>query len=395
LDPRACRRGLCVALQKGVHMINKELVKQLAAVQSAQGIFLSASLSTSRLDDWRQTAPTFLNSEFHRLSRFRPYTKEEQRTLQDDLHRVLEVLQYEVNPPAQGLLVYADGSGGFFQSVELPLRLTNRLLIEPSPYIRPLVHALCVLAPFVVVRVSRDDSTIYLVDQWRLSREEDLTGPYLKSSDRATGDVPVKEYYAAARQETLVEQHFKEVSGALEKLLAETGVRQLVLCGQHDIVSNYRKFLGPLGSGCAWGEIAWDAVASVNQLLAAARAEVQAVRARETEALVARISEGLGPQGMGVSGFEDTMDALRRGQVQTLVVDRNARPPGWRCLQCDFVSITDVVVCPVCDGRVVPLDDVLGEAVRVAVLHNALVEVAEGVPALEAMGQIAGIMRFR
>ena len=382
-------------------MINNELLKQLAAAQSAQGIFLSASLSTSRLDDWRQTAPTFLNSEFNRITRFRPFTKEERRTLHDDLQKVLEVLQYEVNPPTQGLLVYADGGGGFFQSVELPLRLSNRLLVEPSPYIRPLVHALCVLAPFVVVRVSRDDSTIYLVDQWRLSREEDLTGPYLKSGDRATGDVPVKDrarvqqYYAAARQETLVEQHFKEVAGALEKLLAETGVRQLVLCGQHDIVSNFRKFLGPLGSGCARGEIAWDAVASVNQLLASARGEMQAVRAREMEALVARISEGLGPQGMGVSGFEDTMDALRRGQVQTLVVDRNVRSPGWRCLQCDFVSITDVVVCPLCDGHVVPLDDVLGEAVRVAILQNTFVEVAEEVPALESMGHIAGILRFR
>jgi len=384
-----------IALQKGVDMINKELVKQLAAAQSAQGIFLSASLSTSRLDDWRQTAPTFLNSEFNRITRLRPYTKEELRTLRDDLQKVLEVLQYEVNPPAQGLVVYADGGSGFFQSVELPLRLSNRLLIEPSPYIRPLVHALCVLAPFVVVRVSRDDSTIYLVDQWRLSREEDLTGPYLKSGDRATGDVPVKEYYAAARQESLVDQHFKEVAGALEKLLTETGVRHLVLCGQHDIVSNYRKFLGPLGSGCAWGEIAWDAVASVNQLLAAARGEIQAVRAREMEALVARISEGLGPQGRGVSGFEDTMEALRRGQVQTLVVDRNARPSGWRCLQCDFVSITDVVVCPVCDGQMVPLDDVLGEAVRVAILQNTFVEVAEEVPTLEGMGRIAGILRFR
>jgi peptide subunit release factor 1 (eRF1) len=150
-----------------------------------------------------------------------------------------------------------------------------------------------------------------------------------------------------------------------------------------------------LGAGCAWGEIAWDAVASVNQLLAAARGEIQAVRARAMEALVARISEGLGPLGKGVSGFEDTMDALRRGQVQTLVVDRNARPPGWLCLQCDFVSITDVVVCPVCDGQVVPLDDVLGEAVRVAILQNTFVEVAEEVPALESMGHIAGILRFR
>ena len=376
-------------------MIDRELVKQLAAARSPEDIFLSASLSTSRLDDWRQSGPTFINSEFNRITRFRPYTKEELKRLQGDVERVLEVFTYEVTRPTQGLLVYVDGAGGFFQSVELPLRLTNRMLVEPSPYVRPLVHALAVLVPFVIVRVSRDDSTIYLVDQWKLSREDDFTGPYLKSGDRVTGEVPIKEYYAAARQESLVEQHFKDVAGALEKLLAESGVNHLVVCGQHDIVTNFRKYLGPHALGCASGEIAWDAAFSENQLLAAARLEMEAVRARESAALFDRISEGLGPQGMGVGGFDSTMDALRRGQVRTLQVDRNARPPGWRCVRCDFVSIYDVVVCPVCDGHVVPLDDAFGEAVRVAVLQGTFVDVAEDLPGLETLGGIAGILRYR
>jgi hypothetical protein len=122
---------------------------------------------------------------------------------------------------------------------------------------------------------------------------------------------------------------------------------------------------------------------------------MEAVRARESAALFGRISEGLGPQGMGVAGFDSTMDALRRGQVRTLQLDRNARPPGWRCVRCDFVSIYDVVVCPVCDGPVVPLDDVFGEAVRVAVLQGTFVDVAENLPGLEALGGIAGILRYR
>ena len=42
-------------------------VRDLAAARSPQGEFLTVTLSTSRLDDWRQVGPTFLNSELARI----------------------------------------------------------------------------------------------------------------------------------------------------------------------------------------------------------------------------------------------------------------------------------------------------------------------------------------
>ena len=45
-----------------------EKLKALAGTKSAGGMFLSVTLSTSRLDDWRQVAPAFLHSEFNRVT---------------------------------------------------------------------------------------------------------------------------------------------------------------------------------------------------------------------------------------------------------------------------------------------------------------------------------------
>jgi len=373
--------------------MGREKLKGLAATRS-DGLFLSAFLSTSRLDDWRQTAPTFLNSELNRIAKERGLDKAQERALRDDLDRVLDVVHYEVTHRTQGLAVFADGDKGVFERVELPLRLANRLVAEATPYVRPLVHALSLLEPFLLVRVSRDESSIYLVDEWQLAREDDYTGPYLKSTDRETGDVPVKEYYAAARQESLIELHFKEVAGAVDKALDEGASRRVALCGQHDIVSNFRKALSARAAARVAAEIPWDANASISQMLVSARAALDEARHGEMTRLAERIQEGLGALGHGVAGFDATLSALRRGQLRTLLVEREYRPSGWRCAACDNVVLIPAPTCPVCGGALVAVDDAVGEAVRTAVLQNTFVEVAEGIPALDSLGGIGGVLRF-
>ena len=91
-------------------MISREYLKTLASYQNDKGLILTASLTTSRLDDWRQTAPTFLNSEFGRLVRERKLEKDDRRTLDEDFQKILDVLHYEVEQQTQGLVVIADGS---------------------------------------------------------------------------------------------------------------------------------------------------------------------------------------------------------------------------------------------------------------------------------------------
>jgi rubrerythrin len=372
----------------------RDKVKALAGARAPRGLFLTVTLSTSRLDDWRQFAPTFLNSEFHRLTKERGTLREKRRLLQEDLEYVLDVLKYDVTNKTQGLAVFADGGSALYERIELPLRLRNRLVIEPSPYVRPVVHALSLLEPFVVARVSRDESSLYLVDEWMLAKEDDLTGPWLRSSDRETGEVSIKEYYAAARQDALVDLHYKEVGNSLAKLLETSEVRRVVLCAQHDIASGFRRTLPAAVAARIVAEIPLDANATTGQMLVTARDAVERARHEEMVELAARIKEGVESGGRGVSGFADVLSALERHQVQTLLVDRDYRVPGWRCVECSWVGLAAAERCPVCGGATVPVADAVGEVVRLAVLQNGRVEVGEQIPVLKELGGVAGVLRY-
>jgi hypothetical protein len=369
-------------------------LRELAAARAPRGAFLTVTLSTSRLDDWRQFAPTFLNSELTRVIRERGSSKEEKHVLQGELDEIGAVLQYDLTPRTQGLALFADGEGGIYQRIELPFRLVNRMVFEPSPYVRPVVHALSLLEPFVVARVSRDESSLYLVDEWGVVREDDLTGPWLRTSDRETGELSVKDYFAAARQDSLVELHYKEVATTLAKWLEGPAVRRVVLCAQHDIASAFRRALPPPVTPKVVAEIPFDAAITTNQMLVNARAAANNARQQELVKLVGRINESRGANGRGAAGFDEVQGGLERGQIQTMVVDRNYRPPGWTCPDCDWAGLAPVERCPMCGGAPVPIADAAGELVRLAILQSSRVEVAEDIPALNEMGGIAALLRF-
>lgn len=369
-------------------------MRSLAAMKAVGDAFLTVTLSTSRLDDWRLSVPSFLRSEFNRITQQNGYTKEQKRQLQSDLDYVLDVVAYEVTPRTQGLAVFVDGKGGFSERIELPFRLLNRLVIEPYPYVRPIAHALSLLEPFILARISRDESSLYLVDEWGVAQEDEFTGPWLRTSDRDTGEVSIKEYFAAARQETLVEQHYKEVGTALAKLLEASKTRRVVLCAQHEIAVAFRRSLAPPVAAQVMAEIPFDAAATTAQMVAAARQAVEDARNGQMEALAERIKESLGSGGRGISGFEDVANALSLHQLQTLLVDRNFRDPGWRCPACGWATLAQVDACSLCGTRPHRVADAVGELVRLAILQNAQVEVGEEIPVLDELGGVAGMLRF-
>ena len=249
-------------------------LKALAGAKPAGGAFLTVTLSTSRLDDWRLSAPSFLTSEFNRRTQEDGTPKEEKRLLQNDLDYVLEVVNYEITPRTQGLALFVDGRGKFYERIELPFRLLNRLVIDPSPYIRPVAHALSLLEPFVIARVSRDESSLFLVDEWGVAQEDDLTGPWLRTSDPETGELSIKEYFAAARQDALVELHYKDVGATLAKLLEASQARRVIICAQHDIASGFKRALTQPVAAHVAAEIPFDAAATTGQMVVAARAAV-------------------------------------------------------------------------------------------------------------------------
>ena len=120
--------------------------------------------------------------------------------------------------------------------------------------------------------------------------------------------------------------------------------------------------------------------------------ELLADRAHEhAEAAVEEFREALAGR-WAVDGVEPTLRALSRGQVRTLLVDHDARVPGFRCGGSGRLSAS-VAACRD-EGEPAPVADVLDDAMEDALRQRAHVAVVRGAPA-KRFDRLAAILRFR
>jgi len=112
---------------------------------------------------------------------------------------------------------------------------------------------------------------------------------------------------------------------------------------------------------------------------------------RSAEAAVEEFRERL-PARWAVDGVESTLGALARGQVRTLLVDHDARVPGYRCGTSGRLS-ESLALCRG-EGEPVPIADLLDDAIEDALRQRANVAVVRGAPA-RRFDRLAAILRFQ
>jgi hypothetical protein len=67
--------------------------------------------------------------------------------------------------------------------------------------------------------------------------------------------------------------------------------------------------------------------------------------------------------------------------------------PGWRCDGCGHLGLVGRV-CPGCAGELQPVEDIVEEAVEVALAQSCHVEVCVENADLDVMGRIGALLRY-
>jgi len=120
--------------------------------------------------------------------------------------------------------------------------------------------------------------------------------------------------------------------------------------------------------------------------------ELLAERAAERSAASVEEFRSRLPERWAVDGVEATLRALSRGQVRTLLVDHDARVPGFRCALSGRLS-ESLALCRG-EGEPLPVADVIDDAMEDALRQRAHVAVVRGAQA-KRFDRLGAILRFR
>ena len=96
----------------------------------------------------------------------------------------------------------------------------------------------------------------------------------------------------------------------------------------------------------------------------------------------------------GVIRLGDTLGAVQAGNVQTLVISDGYRAPGYRCVDCRFLTEQKIKDCPFCSGSIEKIEDAVELAVRQVLIDGGEVEVLHDNKSLKKAGHIGAVLRY-
>ena len=252
-----------------------------------------------------------------------------------DLARILEyVTSARTLPPAAGLAIFACEAVHLFEVVPLARVHRTRVVVDDTPHILELIALRQELGTVLATVFDRSHARFFLVGHGSAMELEGLIQTSRRGGafDPDREDAPgwgERDYHHRLREER--HRHCAAVAHRLQYLIRTHPARGIVLAGPRKEVAALMPFLPRDVAGRVLGTAALNptAVSPAEVQVAALAIAGEHDRAAELK-LVSSLAESIGA-GWAVEGPRDTLRALARGQVRTLVARADLEGPGFRC----------------------------------------------------------------
>jgi peptide subunit release factor 1 (eRF1) len=319
----------------------------------------------------------------------------EQRIAEKDLDRIFRDLERPGGlPPTQGIAIFASSGRDLYERIPLPFVHRSRLVVDRTPLVGELLAVGDEVGRLLTAVLDRTSARIFEVTAFGTREVADLRaeatrGGRFHSDRRGAPGVGEHTYHNRIRNEK--QRHLDAVADRLFTLDREAPVRGLVVAGIGTDATALTPFLHPYLKGRVLGSVRLNpretSAASVHAATLETRRRAGHAAAEE---LVHQVEEAAGT-GWAVLGVRDTLSALARGQIRTMVVSPDAEVPGFRCAS-GRLALSEKECRG--EGGCIPVPDIVDDAIEDALRQRVAVEVVQA-PAAARIDGLAGLLRFR
>jgi len=393
----AAKRGMRATDARGGFL--QGALQRLAGIKPGDHRVVSCYLKLEPRDRARGKYLIKVKNRIRALREALPRLGLERQVMDDvsaDLERMLEWLRSPGNlPSSQGLAIFASRRARLFESFPLPFVHRSRLAIDRTPLVRELVGVEEEFGRIYSVVVDRASARVFAVTATGASEVLDIAadstrGKRFRGAQDGHG-WGEHAYNNRIRQEK--QRHYETVARELLALDRREPAQGIVLAGTGTDASALEPFLQASLRERLFGSVKLNPrELSASQVHVATLDVREAHKRAEESALLDEVDARAG-EDWAVNGLRDTLRALARGQVRTLLVSADASMPGWRCGESGRLTIS-AADCRG-EGDPVPVVDVIDDAIEEALRQRVEVNVVYGREQAARVDGLAALLRFR
>jgi peptide chain release factor subunit 1 len=317
--------------------------------------------------------------------------RESRLSLRRDAERIEEAAAHEVwKPPARA--IFSCSRRDFFEQVPLPRRLRDRVMVDATPWVRPMVALVGELRRYCVVVLDSSEAQVWELYQEELVAARRLRDRRVRNRGYA-GWHGLEEYRVRNRADELARVHYRRLAAELDALFLRDRFDLLVLGGHHEELERFRGFLsGELARRVA-GTFAIDPhTATPDQVRRHADEIADRYERDEERRLVREALDTAAAGGRAAVGLEPCLFAGSLAAVRLLLVHEGASVPGAVCDRCGLLSAGSSS-CALCGHQMRATPDVIDDLVETVIDEGGAIEHVHGETEL-AEKLVAALLRF-
>jgi len=282
------------------------------------------------------------------------------------------------------IAIFCSHKNNFLKYFLLDLDIKNQIIVDSSPYLRPLARINDEWESFTLLLVNTNYAKFFSVSLGKIEKTKRLSADIMNKHKKGG--------FSQARFNRLrkgaINNFFSEVIESLQKRVDE----RIIIAGPGQAKIQLKKML-PRHIEEKVIEIIDIDIDDENELLKDSISLISQKEKEKSDEAVKLLKQEILQDGLAVFGLEETLKAVKNGQVELLIIEKNKKIPGWICENCQVVKKGFKNKCPYCKNKTSKVD-VIEEILEFAERTDSEIEFTEN-EEIANLGHIGALLRYK
>ncbi|HMA83222.1 MAG TPA: Vms1/Ankzf1 family peptidyl-tRNA hydrolase [Candidatus Thermoplasmatota archaeon] len=352
----------------------KKVIKSLSQLYDTDSQDSFVSLYFNRRED-----PNFLKRRIHACESL--LDDDEKKNFQSTIKKITSFLDKNHE---NDIAVFASEKHEFFTWTPLPTTINNALIVDSSPYIRPLARVVDEWESFTLVLLNSHQAKIFSIHLGSAEQKKLLSSDIMNKHKKGG--------WSQARFQRIrkgaIHDFFTEVIEYLQHYVDN----QIILAGPGTAKTQFKDLLPQHLSEKVVDLIDVD-INDEHESISRSLNVISETEEAKSENAVSRLKQEILKNGLAVYGFDETLKAARNGQIDVLIVQKDYQLKGCLCEHCQILKAGPVKDCPVC-GSTTTEADMIEEIIEFSERTDASIEFTDK-EEISHLGHIGGLLRYK
>ena len=351
-----------------------EVLKNLSEVydKNTQNTFVSVYLN-------KQTYEKFLHQR--EATCISILKEEEQKNFTQTLEQVKEFIQKN---KFSNIAIFASNKYNFFKVVPLSIKVNNSLIVDSSPYIRPLARIQDEWESFTLVLLNSHYAKIYSISLGKVDREKNLSKDIINRHKKGG--------QSQARFQRIRKGAIHAFLSEVAEYLVKVTDKQIVIAGPGTAKIQFKELL-PKHLQDRIVDIIDIGIDNEKEIFEESMDVISEKEEKKSHKAVEKLKQEILRDDLAVFGIDETFQAAKNGQIDLLIIEKDYKIKGCLCEHCQILNAGPIKDCKVC-GEPTTEVDVIEEILEFAERTDAKVEFTDD-EEISNLGHIGAILRYK